>query len=442
MYMPEMTIPPSETPFFLRNKIPFYLTLAVIATTLFSWFNVNSWCIMLLLLCRLLDGSPVASIRTAFNNKYFLAYFSIFALELIGLLYTHDFFRAWKHMESKATLAAIPFILCAGPFTDKPGRRRLMSAYCGLLFVTCLYCLYTAVRLYNLDKDTSVFFYHSLTETISVNAVFFSGYVIVALLFLLSHPLYFGEKLTASTLRIIRIGLIIFFTGMMILLSSKLLLALLVIILVSFLAGKYKLGLNPRPLLGMGLLVLIGTGMLVCTDNPVTRRYKEISEGDLGLYKKSNIPPETVFNGLSLRLLIWKYSYEILNDRKAWVFGVTGGDSQDLLDDKYAAAGISKGFLGYNFHNQYIEELVRSGLVGFCIFLVACGTLIGMARTVGSREAWFTVTMVLILYLTESMLEMQHSTFFACFFPLLLLPEKIGPSNPAPAVPPTLYSNP
>jgi hypothetical protein len=69
-------------------------------------------------------------------------------------------------------------------------------------------------------------------------------------------------------------------------------------------------------------------------------------------------------------------------------------------------------------------------LVGFCIFLVACGTLIGMARTVGSREAWFTVAMVLILYLTESMLEMQHSTFLSCFFPLLLWQERpAGPGN-------------
>jgi O-antigen ligase len=455
--MPESNVPPSGPVYFLRNKMAYYLTLVIIATTLFSWFNVNSVCIMLLLLYRLLDGSPVASIRTAFSNKYFLAYFSIFALELTGLLYTHDFFRAWKHMESKATLAAIPFILCAGPFTDKAGRRRLMSAYCGLLFITCLYCLFAAARLYNLDKDPSVFFYHALTSTISVNAVFFSAYVIVALLFLLSHPLCFGETppyqgpddkpsptliphhapdggspssnrswLTASTLRIIRIGLVLFFTGMMVLLSSKLLLALLVIILVSFLAGKYKLGLNPRPLLAVGLLVLAGTGMLVCTDNPVTRRYKEISEGDIGLYKESTLPPETVFNGLSLRLLIWKYSCEILNDQKAWVFGVTGGDSQDLLDNKYKAAGISKGFLGYNFHNQYIEELVRSGLPGLCVFLAACGVLIGMARAVDTREAWFTITMVLILYLTESMLEMQHSTFFSCIFPLLLWQERPG----------------
>lgn len=424
--MPESTVHPSGPSFFLRNKISYYLTLAVIATTLFSWFNINSVCIMLLLLCRLLDGSPVTSIRTAFNNKYFLAYFSIFALELIGLVYTHDFFRAWKYMESKATLAAIPFILCAGPFTDKAGRRRLMSAFCLLLFFACLYCLFMAVRHYNLDKDPSFFFYHALTDPISFNAVFFSGYVIIALLFLLSHPLAPVPGFSASTLRVIRIGMIAFFTGMMVLLSSKLLLALLVILLVSFLAGKYKPGSNPRPLLGVALLILIGIGMLLFTDNPVTRRYKEISEGDIGLYKKSNLPPETVFNGVSLRLLIWKYSYEILNDQKAWIFGVTAGDSQRLLNDKYTAAGISKGFQGYNFQNQYIEEAVRSGLVGLCIFLVACGMLIGMAKAVGSREAWFTVIMVLILYMTESMLEMQHSTFFSCFFPLLLWQEGAG----------------
>jgi hypothetical protein len=38
--------------FFLRKKLHLYLTLAVIATTLFSWFNINSYLIILLLLCR------------------------------------------------------------------------------------------------------------------------------------------------------------------------------------------------------------------------------------------------------------------------------------------------------------------------------------------------------------------------------------------------------
>ena len=417
--MPENSIAPSEPRYFLRKKVHFYLTLAVIATTLISLFNVNSWCIILLVLCRLWDGSPRAAIRQAFSNKYFLAFFSIFALEVLGLLYTHDYHVAYGHIESKATLVAIPFVLCAGPFTNKAGRRRLMSAYCLLLFVLCIYCLFMAVRHYSATKDPSVFFYHTLTEVIGVNAVFYSGYVMIALLFLLSGS---GSNL----LRAARIGLIIFFTGMMILLSSKLLLILLVIMLISFLVGRSSIRVNPAPFLGLGLLLLIGTGMLVCTDNPVVRRYKDIGNGDIGLFKKDSFPSGTVYNGLSLRLVIWKFSYEILNEKKAWMIGVTSGDSQHLLNDKYISTGMSQGYLSYNFHNQYIEEMVRSGVVGLCVFLVACWMLIVLAREIGTREAWFTVAMVLILYLTESMLEMQHSTFFSCFFPLLVLGEKPG----------------
>src|ERR1700760_812994 len=98
MYMPENSIAPSEPRYFLRKKVHFYLTLAVIATTLISLFNVNSWCIILLLLCRLWDGPPRAAIRQAFSNKYFLAFFSIFALEVLGLLYTHDYHVAFGHI--------------------------------------------------------------------------------------------------------------------------------------------------------------------------------------------------------------------------------------------------------------------------------------------------------------------------------------------------------
>ncbi|HLX66257.1 MAG TPA: hypothetical protein VKR41_04650, partial [Puia sp.] len=88
---------------FLRNPFYYYLVLAVIATTLFSWFNLNSYLIILLLICRLTDGSPRVALRTAFCNVFFWAYAVIFLMELAGLLYTHDFAAAWRQMESKAT---------------------------------------------------------------------------------------------------------------------------------------------------------------------------------------------------------------------------------------------------------------------------------------------------------------------------------------------------
>jgi O-antigen ligase len=433
----------TDPPVFLRNKWPFYLTLIVIVTTLFSWFNINSICIMALLLLRLLDGGPVKTLRAAFSNKYFLAWFSLFLIELIGLAYSHHPEMGWKYVERKATLAAIPLILCAGPFTDPTGRKKLMSAYCGLLLLTCLYCLLIAGWRFSLSGDSSVFFYHLLSSPLDQNAIFFSGYIICALLFLLSYPLDLGYRRGASKSSAAqtatwlqpraakgwRIAGIIFFSGMIVLLSSKLLLIFLILVLVAFSARRYKFRTHPGLVAGLMLTGGILIGLLFLTQNPIKERYQDIAQGGLALTSKDKLPPGTDFNGLNLRLVIWRFGFEILREHKAWIAGVSAGESQDLLNKKYIAAGMwtgisgtrNHGFLEYNFHNQYIEILVRSGLIGLTLLLITCGLMIGLALKRRTPEAVFTVAMILFLFFTESMLEMQHSMFLSCFFPLLLL---------------------
>jgi O-antigen ligase len=398
--------------YFLQKKIYFYLTLAVIATTLFSWFNINSYLIILLLLCRLLDGNLRLALKTAFTNGVFLAYLSIFLLEVAGLFYTHHLFVAWHQMESKATLFAIPFIICAGPFTDAAGYRRLLSAYCLLLSAICLYCLSMAVVEYHWQHDLNVFFYHQLTSAVSVNAVFFSGYVLVAILFLLFSP-------NLTMIRGLRIALLVFFIIMMVLLSSRLLLVLLVVILGVWFAGLRRSKLKSGQVICLGLLIFLGMGLLAFTDNPVSRRCKELRSVQLAFDVKKDPIYTANLNGVTFRLLLWRFAYDILNERKAWAFGVSAGDSQELLDQKYMAAGMSQGYLGYNFHNEYAEVLVRSGLVGCSIFILAVLMLIRRARSAATPEVVFTIALVLLLFLTESTLEMQHTLFLSSFFPLL-----------------------
>jgi O-antigen ligase len=408
--------------FFLEKKPYYYLTLAVIATTLFSWFNLNSYLIILLLLCRLLDNDPRKALRTAFTNKIFWAYFSIFLLEFAGLFYTHHLFVGWKQMESKATLVAIPFILCAGPFIDKPGYRQLLSAYSLLLAGVCLYCLSMAVVEYHWQKDLNVFFYHQLTSPVSVNAVFFSGYVLIAILFLLFSP-------DRPFARGLRIALILFFTAIMVLLSSRLLLVLLIVIFMVYLTGRYRLRRKIKQVLVVNLLIVLGTVVLAFTDNPVSRRCR-----DLGMVQ-TQLPqtppaqaafgpqpdriPSSAFNSINFRLMTWRYAFEILHEHKAWIFGVSGGDSQALLDQKYLDAGMSQGYLGYNFHDEYIEMLVRSGFLGVGIFMICLVMLIGAARSAATPTAVFTITLLLLLCGTESALEMQHGLFLFAFFPIL-----------------------
>jgi hypothetical protein len=384
--------------YFLQKEVHFYLLVAVIATTLLSWFNLNSWLIILLVACRLLEGRPVDAVRAAFSNRWFLAYFSLFVLELTGLLHTHDLFAGWKHVESKATLIAIPFILCGGPFTDRKGYRRLCLAYCLLLAGLCMFCLAAALWTHIQTADPSVFFYHSLTAILDSNAVFFSGYVLMALLMLLADPSLAGKA---------RIPLILFFIAMMVLLASKLLLVLVMGFLIIYLLKRYRVRVERWRFVALAVPVILSVGMLAFTSNPVQRRYSEMTRDDL--------------NGVSLRLFIWRCATEILNEKHAWLFGVSAGDSRDLLNSKYMAAGMSPGFIGYNCQDQYVEVLLRSGLTGLCVFLGSIVLLVGLARRKDTLECWVAVVSILLLSFTESTLEMQQPAFLCCFFPFLLM---------------------
>lgn len=397
-YRPEAVVIPLQRPYFLQKKLHFYLLLGVIATTLLSWFNINSWLIILLVVCRLLDSGPMTAIRTAFSNRWFLAYFALFALEVTGLFHTHDLFAAWKHVESKATLVAVPFILCGGPFTDRNGYRRLSLAYCWLLSGLCLVCLGAAFWEYIRTADASVFFYHSLTAVLDNNAVFFSGYVMMALLFLLADPLPAGK---------IRIGLILFFIAMMVLLASKLLLVLLAAVLYIFVMKRYRVRLNRWRFAALMIPVVVSVGMLAYTSNPVQQRYSEIMRDDV--------------NGISLRVFIWRCATEILNEKHAWLFGVSAGDSRDLLNAKYMAAGMSHGYIGYNCQNEYMEVLLRSGIIGLLVLLGSLALLIGLARRKATIEIWLAIITIMLLSFTESTLEMQQPAFLSCFFPLLFM---------------------
>src|SRR3984885_7793332 len=109
-----MVVPTSYPQPFLQKKLNLLITLAVVATTIFSKFNVNSWCIILLVLCRLADGGPVRAVKAAFSNRYFLAFLALFLLDATGVLFSHDQGAATRIMEKSATLVAISFVFCGG----------------------------------------------------------------------------------------------------------------------------------------------------------------------------------------------------------------------------------------------------------------------------------------------------------------------------------------
>jgi hypothetical protein len=76
--------------------------------------------------------------------------------------------------------------------------------------------------------------------------------------------------------RWLRGGLILFFTGIMILLSSRLLVLLLIAIFIGWLAGQFRREMKVRKVAGIGLLIIMGAGLLAFTDNPFSRRCRDL----------------------------------------------------------------------------------------------------------------------------------------------------------------------
>jgi len=244
--------PPTEI--FLRKKFYFFVTLAVLYTTVFSLFNLNSYCIILLGACRLWEGKILDNIKGAFRNKLFLAYFLFFVIEAAGMLHTHNTKAGADVISKDATLVAVAFALLAGRFADERAFGSLMLCYCAMVVAASVYCLGVAAHRFGEGESGEVFFYHTLTSPISHNAVFFSVYVLFAQIFLLSADGQeaLGRAFPAAPLGM-RIFLVGFFMGMIFLLSSKLILVLAVIVLAGFFLRRYGFRQNKRVVLALGL---------------------------------------------------------------------------------------------------------------------------------------------------------------------------------------------
>jgi O-antigen ligase len=434
-----MTLPANrdlidESPVFLKNKFNFIVVLAVLLTTLFGWFNPNSWSIAVLAACRLFYGNPLKNIRIAFSNKVFLAFFIYFLIDVAGYLHTHNFATQGRTVTKEATWVAIAFAFCGGPFADKRKYRQLVTGYALLLVLTSGYCLVLAWRHYLEARTIYVFLYHTLTKPTSFNAVFYSVYVTCGIVFLMSP--YYGDPafdwMPPKARKVLRYMLVLFFLGMIVLLSSRLLLVVSLLIVINAFSRRFSYRKNKAVFLGGGAALVITVCVLFAIDNPIRARFRDMI-GDLSVVKREKFYPKMYFNSLQSRLVEDRFALEILNDHHAWLFGVSPGDSQDILNQKYIDADMDigdpsqgpnrklRGFLDYNFHNQYVESLVRSGILGLVSFLAIFAVLMMATKRHGAKEGWYIIFTIAVFFIPEAPLTMQQGVFAFCFFPLMAL---------------------
>ena len=401
------------------QSVRWWLLVAITVTLPFTML-FNSYLIILLTAHWLVEGHFREKLQRLRHQPLALAWMAFYVLHLLGMLYTTDLGRGKGDLEAKFSFFVLPLLLGSVPPLARQQVRRLTYLFVGACTLGILYALGRAALAYLNDGNTDHFFYHKLSGFMGIHGIYFAIYVSFCLFvpadFLLQHR---GEG--PSRLKWGAGLLMLLFTVVIILLSSKTMIILVVVYLNVFLVLYAIKG--RRNVVGAVVVVNVLFGAALLSLPFVRERFHNALHSDYFDYKRQN-DYEFYYTGVSLRIAIWRVCVDIVQEQRAWFWGVGTGDGQQMLDEKYEAYGFytgnatlsDRGVLGYNAHNQYLQFLLSVGLLGLGGFLA----LLVLTMQVVVRSGQHLLLMLLVLLsvssLTESVLCRQKGVVFFMLF--------------------------
>ena len=414
----------------------FLCYLLFFVSLIFSFRGLSSISIALLILLGLVAGTGwVGTFSVNKGRILFLAgCVGFFLLQVLALFYTKDLSHGWQDVRLKSGIVAIPLAAWSTLPAEERNRNRLLNLYCLLLVPASLFCLVVSGWRAIEEGDSSFLFYHNLVKPIRQHAVYFSVLVTIGILYLCERIL----KKDFLYDRRFHLALTIYLVCFLLLLSSKLVIAFLIGygVILFFRSWNAQDSRHARLLTG-AIVTLVVFGSYFAMKSPASSRFREIWHSNLSVVTKDQFKPGDYFDGLQFRLLQWRFVYEILSENHRWWMGVSPGDAQSFLNQKYLSKNMyagdpargDRGYLAYNTHNQFLESTLENGFIGLLILLFILYGMWRMVRTDGKTAAVAVFFLLCCWFFTEAPLETQYGLVIVGFFPLFLsggLPHEKG----------------
>ena len=356
------------------------------------------------------------------SKDYLIPFFFallFFLIQLIGVRGSMSSLTTWKEVEQLLPLIIFPVLFMTSRTNNDEFSQASLKALVSAIIICGIIMIGESALVFFKTQDVSVFTYHKLCEPFSSGAIFFSFFIVISLLRM-------DIIIDSFTTSFQKYAIVIFLLLLLFLLASKMILLPGLVLL----AVKYRRNLFtflPKNKLVVPILFILFLLLLV----PVLQRFKDILNPRIDIVMNDKFNYDSPLNGLNLRIIQARFGIEILNDNEAWLFGVGIDKAQELLNDKYVNYGLhtgynddfDKGYLDYNFHNQYIEIAVRSGLLGLFSLLAMVFLLIIIIIKRQTFVLGWELILLLLFFITESVLERQIGIVYFCliyssYFPL------------------------
>jgi O-antigen ligase len=342
---------------------------------------------------------------------------SVYLVEVIGLLYTDNIAYGLHRIESKLSLIAFPVLIFVSKI-EKKHSEKIQIAFVASTVIACLVCLITAiVKLVKKGQTLPQFFKSSeysnvdLTEPLQkIHPTFLTLFICLAI-FLICDYLRTRRK----HYWLFVVILLMMFTAFQ--LASRAGYLALVCTLVFI--GFAFIGMQRKVWLIVYSCIMALTFILTITLVPTVKKrlVDSVLEADINIEEA---------NSVSYHFKTWYCSIDSWLDNHI-IFGYGTGDEVDTITQCYQ----SKRWLGYGHdaHNEFLSSLVKHGLFGLTVFLGFFFYPFYLALKFRNLRYFAFLTIILICFLSESMLRGQTGLVFFTLFNTLFLKEMLIEKN-------------
>ena len=360
-----------------------------------------------------------------FVNFFNAGCFLYFIVQGLALLYTHNTKQGIFIEQVNLGLIAIPIAVFYSQLVRGNNYGMLMKWYILILFTASVIALGHAWQLYVHTGNTSYFFYHPLVYIYSGHAIQYSILVFIGILFLIEENVRHDNIKNRKWV----LFLLVYFSVFLFLLTSKMVIAVFLIYIIYLIICTNEFFRKRSYQIGALAAILVALIIIFTTNSPLRKRISEEMQSNISFIEQNEFSPADYFNGIEFRLISWRFAYEILNENHAWLFGVSPGDAQDMLNKKYRKLNMFtgglpdnlKGYLDYHTHNQFLQALLETGIPGLAAFILICAGMIQLAKKSGNRSMIVLTILLLCYCFADAVLRTQYGIILFIFFPLFIV---------------------
>jgi O-antigen ligase len=406
-----------------KEKILFVLMQVFFITIIFPYNDILTGFITGgMMLCCLLFNSVKEKFSLFKDRKPIIWMILFFAWNFISAVTSKNVNMAFIYIDPQLPLFYLP--LTVGLIkTTKAFKEKILLSFAVITTLYCMICLAVAIEKYVVTGNVDWLYSDGITMLTGQQAIYIS-LVVNFSIYIFGWFIFF----TASKLKAILIPGIIFLFIVSFMLASRSMMIVLYTFVLGFLLNLiFK---QKKYVAGVAILIVISAaGFTVLKVFPKTlNRFEDFvytqydfhHDASESHYSKETTPDQ--WNGANFRIAAWRCGWELFKERP--LAGAHLGEKKSSLMEKYKEKDFQFAIrTNKNLHNNYLDILVGTGIIGLLLFLV--GWLVLPLRGAFIAADYVSVLIIItfsIAMITEVYFDREIGGMLVGFFiPLLMI---------------------